>query len=106
IEGKPVFGAYLLIGTVQRDKRCAYFELVESDEKHAKWITKRKGSKIEQWRIYTIETAAKAGLVRARSRWDKHPEDMLIKRAGGKLTRGAWADVTSGAVAAEEMGYE
>lgn len=106
IEGKPVFGAYLLIGMVQREKRCAYFELVESDEKHAKWITKRKGSKVEQARVYSIENAAKAGLVRDKSNWDRHPEDMLIKTAGAKLTRAAWADVTSGAVAAEEMGYE
>lgn len=111
IEGKPVFGAYLLIGMVLRDKRCAYLELVESDTKHALWITKRKGSKNEQRRLYTIEDATAAGLLRPTrngnpSNWEKHPEDLLIKTAGAKLTRAAWADVTSGAVAAEEMGYE
>lgn len=111
IEGKPVFGAYLLIGMVLRDKRCAYLELVESDTKHALWITKRKGSKNEQSRLYTIEDATAAGLLRPTrngnpSNWEKHPEDLLIKTAGAKLTRAAWADVTSGAVAAEEMGYE
>lgn len=112
IEGKPVFGAYLLIGMVQGDKRrCLYFELVESDEKHAKWITKRKGGKVEQSRTYTIEQADKAGLLRptlkgAPSNWTKHPEDFLIKASGAKLTRAVYADITSGAVAAEEMGYE
>jgi len=111
IEGKPQFGAYLLIGMVQRAKECAYFELVESDEKHALWITKRKGSKTEMRRLYTIEQAKTAELVRPTrsgqaSNWMKHPEDMLIKTAGAKLTRAAWAYITSGAVAAEELGYE
>lgn len=112
IEGKPVFGAYLLIGMVQGDKqRCAYFELAESDESHAVWITKRKGGKVEQRRAYTIEQAEKAGLLRptskgAPSNWTKHPEDFLIKASGAKLTRAVYADITSGAVAAEELGYE
>ena len=106
IEGQPRFGAYLLIGMVQRAKECAYFELVESDQSHALWISKRKGSKTEQRRGYSVEDARRAELVRPRSNWEKHPEDMCIKTAGAKLTRAAWAFITSGAVAAEEMGYE
>ena len=111
IEGKPCYGAYLLIGMVQAHPSVEYFELAESDEKHALWIAKRKKSKREQRRLYTIDQAKAAGLVRETfngkpSNWQKNPEDMLIKTAGAKLTRGPFAYITSGAVAAEEMGYE
>lgn len=111
IEGKPCYGAYLLIGMVQAHPSVEYFELAESDEKHALWIAKRKKSKLEQRRLYTIDQAKAAGLVRETyngkaSNWQKNPEDMLIKTAGAKLTRGPFAYITSGAVAAEEMGYE
>ncbi len=111
IEGKPVFGAWLLIGMVQSHASVEYFELAGNDDKHAVWIAKKKRGKREQKMVYTIEDAQRAQLVREThngkpSNWHKHPKDMLIKTAGAKLTRAAFAYITSGAVAAEEMGYE
>lgn len=102
IEGKPCPPASVLIARAKAHPDCEYFQCVEADDTHAKWITKNKKNKAETVVVFTIEQAMLAGLA-GRNTWKKHPEDMLVKTAGAKLARREYPDSTLGSYAFEEM---
>jgi len=56
---------------------------------------RRKGAQQTTEVSWTMDDAKRAGLV-AKQNWTKHPSDMLVARATGKLARAIFADVIVG----------
>jgi 5'-3' exonuclease len=88
---------------VIRSGLAEYFELEESDEKHATYATKRKGGRKDHVRSYSVAEAQKIGLVRPQSGWVNYPQNMCEWRAAAFLARSIYPDVTLGLYTKEEM---
>lgn len=102
IEGKPCPPAQLLISRAMVHPDCEYFQCVEADAQHAKWICKSRRNKEPSTVTYTIEQAEAAGLTK-KPVWQKYAEDLLVARSGVRLARRDFPDATLGAYAFEEM---
>jgi 5'-3' exonuclease len=102
IKGKPSMSAQLIVGIVKRSPMCEYFRLVETTDKHAIWETKRRDEPSPTSMTYTIEDAARAGLV-GNDQWKKRPRTMLQWRAGTELARAVYPDLVAGLYSVEEM---
>jgi len=105
IDGRPTLSADLLVGfCVGRADVCEYFTLLESDEKHALYETKRRGS--APVRIsFGIEEARAAGLL-GKSNWKSWPKSMLRARCAAALARAVYPDLTVGLCTPDELGEE
>ena len=111
IEGKPTASAMLIVACVLNSGKAEYFELVESDNTHAIWVTKRKGGKREVSMGFSVEDAHRMGLDKptrngAPSNWTKNPRAMCRKQAGVELARAVYPDVVCNVYTPDEMGHE
>lgn len=70
------------------------YEIIELDEEKAVIKGTRGDDGREYTASYTVEQARKAGLVKERGNWDKHPEDMVFARAISRLGRRLFPEVT------------
>ncbi len=103
VEGKPTMAADLMRALVLASAKAEYFVCKTRTKETATWETKRKGDPYPVEVTYTMAEAILAGVIRAKSAWEKHPIDMLAKTASAKLCRLVYADVTFGLYATEEM---
>lgn len=103
IEGKHALSASLMVALVLKSGLAEYFEPVTFDDKHATFVTKRKGARNEVTLTHTIEMAAQAGLVKDKSNWLKIPTDMLVARAQSRLARMVYPDLLSGLYTPDEL---
>lgn len=114
IENKVTLSASLIVGLVLRSGKAEYFDLVETTNEKATWVTRRKGSTREVTLSWTTDDAAAAGfLVRQAdgsyvgkkpgSNWDKYRRTMLRWRASTELARAVFADVISGLYTPDEI---
>lgn len=88
VEGKPYASANLIIAMAKADPDCEYFYQLECDDKHSTWVTKNRKNPGETRYTYTIEMARLAGLLdKPLSNWNRRPQEMCTKTAGGKLAR-------------------
>jgi hypothetical protein len=120
IEGRLAMHADLVVGLVLRSKKAEFFELEELTHSSVTYATKRKGARKEVRVTWSMDDAARAGLVtkdeRGRyrgisrsgkpSNWDKYPRAMLRHRAATELARAVYPDVTAGIYTPEELGDE
>jgi hypothetical protein len=106
IEGKPSLSANLLGALVKGSERYNY-RPEEVTAEVAKIAFFEDGEKIGVSE-FTIEQAKAAGLVRAKSGWEKFPAAMLFARAMSQGVRWFCPDVTAGSPAytPEELGAE
>jgi len=118
IKGRPVMHASLIVGLVLKSGKAEHFDLVETTEDKATWITKRRGSSREVTLSWTIDEALEAGLVERQangnlrgvsqsgqpSNWDKYRRTMLRWRAATELARAVYPDVTTGLYTPDEIG--
>jgi hypothetical protein len=106
IEGKPSLSANLLGALVKRSERYDYKPVEVSDKKAV--ITFFDGGEEIGESEFTIEQAKTAGLVRAKSGWERFPQAMLFARALSQGVRWYCPDVTAGSPAytPEELGAE
>ncbi len=102
VEGKQTFAADYIRSRVLQSGLVEYFRCTERTADHATFVIKRKGDP-EMALTYTIEEAAKAGLVKPKGGWEKNPADMLVARASSKLARLVCPEVTFGIYAREEF---
>lgn len=107
IEGKPTMHASLIVGLVLTSGKCEYFDLVETSEKIAVWVTKRV-SRPELKFSYTIEEANNAKLTGPTrsgkpSNWHTRPKTMLRWRAATELARAVYPDVITGLYTPDEL---
>jgi hypothetical protein len=95
IKGKAVMSAGLMTGLVLRAKdTCEYFRLVDSTDKRAVYVTKRKGSEPVKME-YTWAMAGTAGLTN-KDNYRRHPAAMLRARCSSALARAVYPDLTEG----------
>jgi hypothetical protein len=118
IEGKPSMSAQLIVGIVQKSGMAEYFELDESSNTSAKWITKRKGNRKEKSWTFTVNDAKTARLggiwdkekkvlkeaFDPNSNWAKFPAVMCSWRAAVFLARVVYADLVGGLYMPDEIG--
>jgi hypothetical protein len=95
IDGKIVMSADLMVSQVLRSGLAEHFSLVESSDKVATYETKRRGSPTPTRMSYSIEQAARAGLV-GKQNWKNHPEAMLRARCASALARAVYPDAVQG----------
>lgn len=96
IQGKPVYGADLMVSLCKRHSEvCKFFRLVESTDAIATYETQRAGSDKVERMSFTIEDAKKLGLS-GKDNWTKQPKNMLRKRAAAALARDVYPDLVRG----------
>lgn len=118
VEGRHMLAADLLRGLVMRSGLAAYFRITSRSETGAAFCTHRKGDPEPISLAYTIEDGRKAfGFVDGmpekdkaakeaawiKSGWGRNPADMCVARAGAKLARLVYPEVTFGLYAPEEI---
>jgi 5'-3' exonuclease len=116
IKGRPVMHASLIVGLVLKSKKAEYFDLSETTDRQATWVTKRAGSSRETVLSWSIEDALNAGLLVGTpekcmgvsesgkpSNWDKYRRTMLRWRAATELARAVYPDITTGLYTPDEI---
>lgn len=113
IEGKQSMKADFLRAIVLKSGLAEYFRCTVRTAERATFITKRKGEP-EMALSFTLDEAKAAYSKRLKdgsvdlqsfsaSGYGKNPADMLVARAGAKLARLVYPDVTHGLYCREEM---
>lgn len=103
VEGKPSSSAKLKVGLcLQHPDVCEYFRLVESSDKRAIYETKRRGSPEPTRLTWTIEQAAKAGLL-SKANWKNYPEAMLRARCQSALADAVYPELVKGLAIQDEL---
>lgn len=121
VEGRHMLAADLLRGLVMRSGQAKYFRCSERSAERATFITHRNGDPEPVSLTYTIEEGRLAfgfyeGMPEkeraareaswAKSGWGKNPADMCVARAGAKLARLVYPEITHGLYAREEFDRE
>lgn len=100
IQGQMTMSARLIMGMAA--KAGVTWKVIEQTDKKCEIEFTRPG-----WTPIkasaTIEEAARAGLVKSGSGWEKYPQDMLFKTAGTRGIRRIAPDATFGMYSTEEM---
>lgn len=99
IQGTPALRAHAMRGILQSHGH--EIELIESDEQHCIMRGRRKGSETWQQVVWTVQRAAKLGLL-TKDEWKKQPGTMLIARATGEICRLVASDALHGMPYASE----
>lgn len=103
IEGKPQLSADAMAGLVKSRKDvCAYFRMVESTDRAAKYETLRVGEPHPTTMVFTWEDAQRAS-VTGKDNWKKYPAAMLRARCITALARAVYPDLLMGIYDPEEM---
>lgn len=101
VSGKPVMDAALISALCMRHHECVSWRLVESTDKQCTMEAKHARNGITRL-TYTIEQAAKAGLV-GKDNWKKFPAAMLRARCTSSLARIAFPEVVAGVYVPDEL---
>lgn len=106
IEGKQSMKADFIRAIILKSGKAEYFRCTERTAECATFVTKRQGEP-ELTLSFTIEEGRKAWAKDQKSfdasGWGKNPADMLVARAGAKLARLVYPDVTHGLYCGEEL---
>ena len=108
IEGKVEMAYDMIAGRVIASGAAEYFTLIETDDNHAVWETKRVGESAPLRMGFSVAEAERRGLFVVqkdgkrtthfgkRSQWQSMPDVMCIARAATKLARAKYPDVVRG----------
>ncbi len=102
IKGKQSASAQLIVGLCKRHPVCRYFRLVESTPERATYETLREGEPEPTRMTYTVEMAKVAGLT-SKDNWRNDPGAMCLARAGARLARAVYPDITAGLYCPDEI---
>jgi 5'-3' exonuclease len=117
VEGKPTMHATLIVGLVLQSGKAEFFDVVETTDEHAVYVTRRKGSTKDVEMSFTVGDAVNAGVLeRLRdgtlrgvsksgkpSNWDKWRRTMLRHRCAVELARAVYPDVCAGLYTPDEI---
>lgn len=107
IDNKPAMKADLIRALVLTSGKCEYFDIIERDDEHATFETLRKGRTKPITLTFTTKDGRRAWKKDERawnaSGWGTNPADMCVARAGAKLARLVYPDVTHGMYTREEL---
>jgi 5'-3' exonuclease len=105
VEGRPSPNWQLIVGFAQQHPDCEYFELIETTNERATYVTKRRQNKEPTTLTFTMEDAERTGLVKPFSGWDKFPAALLRKMCSVHLARAVYPDSkANGLYCPEELG--
>jgi hypothetical protein len=103
IEGKPTLSSDLMAALVMRSPTCEYFQLVESTNTIARYVTKRVGAKNKETPMsFTWEDAKLAGVTN-KNNWKTYPAAMLRARCIASLARVVYPDLLMGIYETDEI---
>lgn len=102
IKGKVTLAADATVALVRRSGECAEWRLVESTDKRAAYMTRRKGDSEPTTLSWTIEQAQRAGLTGGQG-WRLYPEAMLRARCASALARIVYPDLVAGIYDPDEL---
>jgi len=94
VKGKIGLSADLMVALCKNSPDCEHFTLVESTDKVARYVAKRKGEE-ETAMEFTMEEARLANLANGGS-WKSYPKAMLRARCASALARAVFPDKTMG----------
>jgi 5'-3' exonuclease len=107
IDGRPTMKADLIRALVLKSGLALYFRCTERTAEKATFETHRKGDPTPIALTYTVQEGrtawAKGDKAWDASGWGRNCADMLVARAGAKLARLVYPDVTHGLISGEEM---
>jgi len=103
IDNKPTLSAGLIVALVLKSGLAEYFTCTVRTPEKATYITQRKGDPKPIELSFTIEEARDAGYIKPNSGWTRNPADMMVARAGAKLARLVYPDVTFGLYDPDEI---
>lgn len=101
VYGRPSLSARLKMTLTLRHPECEKFEHVESDDKRAIYVIKRRGQDERRF-TFTIEDAQRAQLVKDDSGWKKWPRRMLQARASSEASDVIFPEACMGMPTVEE----
>lgn len=101
IQGKFEISARLMNQLIRRHGHK--IEIKISTDKVCSIWSKRKDTGEEHTESYTIEEAARSGLIKPSSPWQKVPTDMLFARCISRLARRMYADCIGGCYVEGEL---
>jgi len=103
VDGKHALDATFIRALVMRSGLAEYFTITERTVTSATFETLRKGDPRPVSLTYTMEDAQRAGLAKSGSGYAKNPADQFVARAGSKLARLVYPEVSFGLYAPEEF---
>lgn len=107
VEGRPTPKWQLIMACAMQHPECEYFVMLESNDEHATFETKRKRNADPDTYTYTIDMARQAQLVKPGSGYDKHPAALMRKMCCVHLARVTYPDSKAmGLYFPEELGAE
>jgi len=106
IEGRPTLSADAMAGLCKSRKDvCAYFRMVESTDKVARYETQRVGEPSPTSMSFSWEDAQRAGSTN-KDNWRKYPAAMLRARCITALARAVYPDLLMGIYDPDELSRE
>lgn len=103
IDGKPSLSADLMVAVLKgRPDVIARFDVLESNDKIARCVGRRRGSNTELEMEFTWEMAVKAGLSN-KSTYKNYPGPMLLARCKSRLARALAEDLLLGLYTPDEL---
>lgn len=117
VEGKPTMHATLIVGLVLQSGKAEFFDVVETTDEQAVYVTRRRGSTKEVEMAFTVTDAIAAGVLERQrdgslrgrsasgkpSNWDKWRRTMLRHRCAVELARAVYPDVCAGLYTPDEI---
>lgn len=104
--GQLAMHAHMIIDRAKSHPDCEFFQCVETDAEHAKYVTKNLCNPMETTLVYTIGQAIKAGLVKGTGNWTARPDEMLRKTCGVQLARMEYPGAAMGLYSLAELGED
>jgi hypothetical protein len=98
---RPALRAKLKVAIIRRSPVCEYFRCVESTDKQATYVAKRKGNPEISY-TYTWDEAVKAGYTK-KNNYQENPRAMLRARSSSNLAELEFPDVTGGIDTVEDL---
>jgi hypothetical protein len=102
VKGKPTLWADAMVAVVLASGLCEEWDTIETTAERCEIVTRRKGSKREQRRVWTPVEAGRAKLLGSDT-WKMYPAQMLRHRCASDLARDVYPDVLLGVYSQEEM---
>ena len=110
VEGKPALSPRGALAMIYSSPLCAGVKIEDLTDSSGKptgcrvWMKRTNG--LEYTITWTMEDAAKAGVVKSGSGWEKYPANMLRWRAAGFCADVVFPDVIGGMKRADEYGAD
>lgn len=105
VYGRPCLDAAAMVALCKQSPLCEEFTCVETEDTHATYRVKRRGSPAVT-RTFRIEEAQRAQLVKKDSNWEKWPKNMCRARCCSNIANEVFPDVTRGMRTREESEEE